>query len=72
MLFVYHGTPFSALSSDFSLSLLNNNTSSLLISNSVCRLIQIKLDSHCIKHFKKKTKGAQDVYEKQFPQCQAV
>lgn len=28
-------TPFSALSSDFSLSILNNNTSSLLINNSV-------------------------------------
>lgn len=47
-------TPFFALSSDCSLSILNNNTSSLLINNSVWRLIQINLGSHCIKHFRKK------------------
>lgn len=44
----------SALSFNLSLSILNNNTSSILISNSVCRLIQINLDSQCIKHFKEK------------------
>lgn len=49
-------TPFFALSSDFSLSVLNNNTSSLLINHSVWRLIQIHLGSHCIKHFRGKKK----------------
>lgn len=46
-----------ARSFNFPLSILNHNISSLLISNSVCRLIQINLDSHCIKHFKKKAEG---------------
>lgn len=48
-------TPFSALSSGFILSILNNNTSSLLINSWVWRLIQINLGSHCIKHFRKKS-----------------
>lgn len=53
------------------ISFSRNDRFPCLISDAVCGFIQINYDSVCIRLFLKKGR-AQDVYEKQFPQCQTV